>query len=100
MDVGDGYILAGGRMMELRWSRQRLDGITKWTSLAGRPVHIPRGQVWVEIMPIGSEVIFRGTEAALFASRPFHCVVELPHQSRFAPGGVVAVNDPFTGRLV
>ncbi len=59
VDEGDGYILAGGRMMELRWSRQRLDGITKWTSLAGRPVHIPRGQVWVEIMPIGSEVIFR-----------------------------------------
>ena len=59
VDEGEGYILAGGRMMELRWSRQRLDGITKWTSLAGQPVHIPRGQVWVEIMPIGSEVVFR-----------------------------------------
>ena len=45
--------------MELRWSRQRLDGITKWTSLAGEPVPIPRGQVWVEIMPIGSDVVFK-----------------------------------------
>ncbi len=59
VDEGAGYILAGGRMMELRWSRQRLDGITRWTSLAGEPVHIPSGQVWVEIMPIGSEVVFR-----------------------------------------
>ena len=59
VDEGDGYVLAGGRMMKLRWSRQRLDGITRWMSLTGEPVYIPRGQVWVEIMPLGSEVILK-----------------------------------------
>lgn len=54
---GTGVLYTLGRAYELRWERPTVDDGTRWTlAETGAALVLPPGQVWWEILPIGSTV--------------------------------------------
>ena len=54
---GDGVLYVGGRGYDVRWSRTDPEDVTKWTyAKSGKPVVLPPGKVWWEIVPRGSAI--------------------------------------------
>jgi hypothetical protein len=47
--TGTGYILREGRYFEARWSRVDAASGTHWSTLDGREISFPRGQIWVAL---------------------------------------------------
>lgn len=53
---GDGMLLAGGRELAMRWHRSGIDQPTVLTTLAGQPLDLPPGRVFVEVVPTDAVV--------------------------------------------
>jgi hypothetical protein len=54
---GEGILYTQGRAYEVRWERPTASDRTTWTFAdTGEPVELPPGQVWWEILPIGSRL--------------------------------------------
>lgn len=54
---GEGVVYTGGRAYEIRWERPTTADRTTWTFAdTGEPLELPPGQVWWEILPIGSSL--------------------------------------------
>lgn len=52
---GDGVVYVDGIAIDVRWTRPSASGVTDWTVVAtGEKLVLPPGQVWWEILPIGS----------------------------------------------
>jgi len=57
VDTGDGILYVDERAYDLRWSRTDAGEVTTWTYVeSGKPVVLPPGRIWWEIMPIGSAI--------------------------------------------
>jgi hypothetical protein len=57
VDEGVGVIYVNGRAHDVRWSRLNADDKTSWTYAdSGKPVKLPPGKVWWEIIPQGSGI--------------------------------------------
>jgi len=56
--TGDLLVFSGGRQRTGSWSKSAPRASTRWLDDAGQPLVIPHGQVWVEIVPVGSRVNF------------------------------------------
>jgi hypothetical protein len=53
---GDLVVFSGGTRREGSWSKGAPRDSTRWLDDAGQPLVIPPGPVWVELVPLGSEV--------------------------------------------
>ena len=54
---GEGVLYIGGRGYDVRWSRQAAGDVTTWTYAdSGKPVVLPPGRIWWEIVPVGSAI--------------------------------------------
>ena len=54
---GEGLLYVAGRGYDVRWSRRGPKDVTTWTyAKSGKPVILPPGRVWWEIVPRGSAV--------------------------------------------
>jgi hypothetical protein len=51
---GDLVVFSGGTRREGTWSKSAPRSSTRWLDGQGQPLVIPPGQVWVEILPVGS----------------------------------------------
>jgi len=57
VDKGVGVLYVGGRGYDVRWERMSPNRRTTWTYAdSGRPVVLPPGKVWWEIVPQGSAI--------------------------------------------
>ena len=57
VDEGDGVLYVDGRGYDVRWSRLDKRDVTSWTYAdTGKPVVLPPGRVWWEIVPRGSAI--------------------------------------------
>jgi Protein of unknown function (DUF3048) N-terminal domain/Protein of unknown function (DUF3048) C-terminal domain len=57
---GTGRLYIDGRGYDVRWSREDKRDVTEWTyARGGRPVVLPPGKVWWEIVPQGSAIVER-----------------------------------------
>lgn len=56
MGSGDGYIFQNGKKEEITWEKEDRESRMKFYNSSGDEVSIVRGQVFVEILPIGNKV--------------------------------------------
>jgi hypothetical protein len=57
VDEGTGVLYVDGRGHDVRWSRKEKTDVTTWTYTdSGKPVVLPPGRVWWEIVPRGSAI--------------------------------------------
>lgn len=57
IDEGVGVLYVDGRGHDVRWSRTEKHEVTTWTYAdTGKPVVLPPGRVWWEIVPTGSAI--------------------------------------------
>jgi hypothetical protein len=59
-DIGTGraHIFLDGTVIEATWSKASRTDRTVFTDGQGRPVPLNRGQIWVEVVPPGSPVVY------------------------------------------
>jgi hypothetical protein len=53
---GKGILIAQGTQVPLQWSRASVRDATRFTRADGAPFQLPSGQVWIQIVPLESEV--------------------------------------------
>jgi hypothetical protein len=57
VDEGVGVLYVDGRGHDVRWARRAPNKVTRWTYAdSGKPVVLPPGRVWWEIIPRGSAI--------------------------------------------
>ncbi|HET6316841.1 MAG TPA: DUF3048 domain-containing protein [Chloroflexota bacterium] len=54
---GDLLVFSGGRQRSGTWSKAGARSATRWLDDEGQAMVIPHGQVWVEVVPLGSPVV-------------------------------------------
>jgi hypothetical protein len=54
--LGDLLVFNGARQREGSWSKMEPRASTEWRAADGDALVLPHGQVWVEIVPVGSRV--------------------------------------------
>jgi hypothetical protein len=52
--AGDLLVFSGGTQRSGRWAKSGARSPTRWLDDTGQPLILPPGQVWVEIVPVGS----------------------------------------------
>lgn len=58
VDEGVGVLYVNGRANDVRWKRDSADEVTQWTYAdSGKPVVLPPGRIWWEIVPVGSSIV-------------------------------------------
>ena len=55
---GTGYFACGGRVIDIRWSKDYPDGQLRYTDAAGNPISFGVGRTYVNIVPTNAEVTF------------------------------------------
>lgn len=55
---GNGYILQDGKATTITWRKPDRTSRTKFYDTNGREISINRGQLWIELLPIGTTVTF------------------------------------------
>jgi hypothetical protein len=53
---GDLLVFSGGTQRGGTWSKGGARSSTRWFDEDGQPLVLPYGQVWVEIVPLGSSI--------------------------------------------
>jgi hypothetical protein len=53
---GKGILVAQGTQVPLEWSRASLRDATKFTRTDGEPYELPDGQVWIQIVPLETQL--------------------------------------------
>ncbi|NLV36963.1 MAG: DUF3048 domain-containing protein [Clostridiaceae bacterium] len=53
---GKGYFITGGKVIDLKWSKESRTAQTKYTDDTGNPITLNRGQTWIQIMPMAAKV--------------------------------------------
>jgi hypothetical protein len=59
LGTGEAQIYCDGQKINAVWSKQSPRSRTKYFDLAGNPVELVRGQIWVEIVPSGNTVSYQ-----------------------------------------
>ncbi len=55
---GDGLMLADGKVTKIRWKKADRTSRTKFFDTSGKEVTLTRGQIWIEMLPIGTPVTY------------------------------------------
>lgn len=55
---GEGLLFQDGNVTKISWRKQDRTGRTKFTDSAGKEVQFSRGQLWIEMLPIGTSVTY------------------------------------------
>ncbi|OGK39577.1 hypothetical protein A3A74_06655 [Candidatus Roizmanbacteria bacterium RIFCSPLOWO2_01_FULL_35_13] len=55
---GDGLVFLDGNAIEITWNKKTEDSRMKFFDTNGREVSFVRGQIWIEILPVGNEVTY------------------------------------------
>lgn len=55
---GDGLVLEDGKVTKVTWQKQSLTSRTKYYDATGKEVSLDRGQIWIELLPIGTPVAY------------------------------------------
>jgi hypothetical protein len=53
---GNGTLVASGTQIPLQWSRASVRDATQFTRADGAPFALPNGQVWIQIVPLETQV--------------------------------------------
>lgn len=48
---GSGYFLTGGKLIEIKWSKESREAKTEYTDLKGNPIQLNKGNTWIQIVP-------------------------------------------------
>jgi hypothetical protein len=59
--TGDGVLLQNGQKTEITWSKANRLSRTIFKDKSGKEVNFVPGQIWIEILPIGSKVNYEGS---------------------------------------
>jgi hypothetical protein len=54
--TGKAVIFQDGKATEANWKKEKRQSRTKFTDKSGKEISLNRGPIWIEIIPIGSEV--------------------------------------------
>lgn len=58
---GDALIFQDGKVIKATWNRPRPDVLDVYTDSNGDPVELVRGQIWVQLLPIGQSVSYEAS---------------------------------------
>ena len=61
---GDALIFQDGKVIQAKWNRATHEELDKYTDLSGNEVQFVRGQIWVQLIPIGNKVNYQSTAPA------------------------------------
>ncbi len=53
---GDGLVLQDGKVTKVTWRKPDINSKTRYYDASGREVSLDRGQIWIELLPIGTPV--------------------------------------------
>ena len=53
---GKGYLITGGKAVNIKWSKESRRAQTSYTDEAGNDIMLNRGQTWIQIIPLTSIV--------------------------------------------
>ena len=56
---GKGVLVADGTQVPLTWSRASIRAATQFTRTDGTPFELPQGQVWIQIVPLETQLSIR-----------------------------------------
>lgn len=56
IDTGEALIFQDGKVIEGRWSKDSRQDRTIFTDSAGNEIEFTRGQIWIEVLPLGNSV--------------------------------------------
>lgn len=48
---GDGYFLTGGKLIEIRWSKESREAKTIYRDLKGNTIQLNKGNTWIQVVP-------------------------------------------------
>lgn len=54
--IGKALIFQDGKATEVNWAKEKRQSRTKFTDKNGKEISLNRGPIWIEIIPVGSEV--------------------------------------------
>jgi len=54
--AGKALIFQDGKVIEGNWSKEKRQSRTEFTDNSGREISLDRGQIWIEIVPVGNKV--------------------------------------------
>ena len=55
---GTGYYITNGKMVDIKWSKSSRSTKTVYTKADGSPLVLNPGNTYIQIMPLGAEIIF------------------------------------------
>lgn len=55
---GDGLIFQDGRAIEMTWNKKTEEARMKFFDRTGKEILFVRGQIWIEILPVGNKVTY------------------------------------------
>lgn len=56
INKGDGILFYGGEATPIKWSKKSREAELDFTTKAGKPLTLPRGKIWVSLVPTGNDV--------------------------------------------
>ena len=48
---GSGYLITGGKSIEIKWSKKDRQSKTNYTDLNGKPIELNKGNTWIQVVP-------------------------------------------------
>ncbi len=72
--TGKAYVATNGRTVAARWVKSTLTGPTRFLDSTGKPVALSAGQTFIQVMPIGANVVIRDGKAPVKRSSAGHSV--------------------------
>lgn len=58
---GKGWILHNGQMEQVTWQKKGEDGAVTFADAAGKPIKVPAGKLWLDLIPAGSSTVPAGS---------------------------------------
>ena len=55
---GDAILFANGQAEDIRWEKKTRESELEFTDSKGQDVALPRGKVWISVLPIGNQVTY------------------------------------------
>lgn len=68
--TGDALIFMDGKVVTAKWARVTHDDMDKYTTADGNEVEFNRGQIWVQLVPIGNKVSYEGAPTTTVTPTP------------------------------
>jgi len=53
---GDGILFYGGEATPIKWAKKSREAELEFTTNAGRELELPRGKIWISVLPTGNDV--------------------------------------------